>query len=66
MFDSIDEYDNKLIHIKVTIFENNLYEFEVTKNNKSKTYTDKEFLLSYYKDYQDFKKALSLYKKENT
>lgn len=61
-FESIDKTSNKLIFIKAIVYDNNNIEFIIKKQNKEKTYTDKEFLFAYYKEYHNFKLAYKIYK----
>ena len=64
-FESIDKENNQLIFITATINKNDIT-FEVFSKDKEKikTYTDKEFLMAYYKEYQNFKNAFKIYKKD--
>lgn len=64
-FESIDKQNNELIFITATINKNDIT-FQVFSKDKEKikTYTDKEFLMAYYKEYQNFKNAFKIYKKD--
>ena len=64
-FESIDSNSNLLIFITAIINDNDItFEVFSKDNKKLKTYTDKEFLMAYYKDYQNFKQAYNVYKKD--
>lgn len=62
-FESIDKETNQLIYITATI-NNNDITFKVFSKDKEKikTYTDKEFLMAYNKEYINFKNAYKTYK----
>lgn len=64
-FESIDKENNQLIFITAIINKNDIT-FQVFSKDKQKikTYTDKEFLMAYYKEYQNFKNAFKMYKED--
>lgn len=64
-YESIDKNTNELIFITATINKNDIT-FDVFSKDKEKikSYTDKEFLMAYYKEYQNFKQAYKIYKKD--